>query len=105
MKYAGVHIPIATLDGIAERTVTISGASKTFSVTGWRVGWIVAPPELTAGIRKGDDFVTVGAPAARQEAVAAALELGRPYYQRLAVELLAPRGGPGRAPAVAGLRP
>jgi aminotransferase len=84
IKYAGEHIPVATLDGMADRTVTISGASKTFSVTGWRVGWIVASPDLTAGIRKVHDFVTVGAPAPLQEAVAVALDLGRPYYERLA---------------------
>jgi aminotransferase len=71
---------------MAERTVTISGASKTFSVTGWRVGWIVAPAELTSAIRKVHDFVTVGAPAPLQEAIAVALELGRPYYDRLATE-------------------
>jgi len=86
IRYEGEHIPIATLPGMAERTVTISGASKTFSVTGWRVGWIVAPPELTAGIRKVHDFVTVGAPAPRQEAVAEGLALGRPYYDSLATE-------------------
>jgi aminotransferase len=86
IAYAGEHIPIATLGGMAERTVTISGASKTFSVTGWRVGWIVAAPELTAGIRKVHDFVTVGAPAPLQEAVAVALSLGRGYYDRLAAE-------------------
>jgi len=86
IRYEGEHIPIATLPGMAERTVTISGASKTFSVTGWRVGWIVATPELTAGIRKVHDFVTVGAPAPLQEAVAEGLALGRPYYDSLATE-------------------
>jgi aspartate/methionine/tyrosine aminotransferase len=86
IRYEGEHIPIATLPGMAERTVTISGASKTFSVTGWRVGWIVAPPDLTAGIRKVHDFVTVGAPAPLQEAVATGLALGREYYDSLSAE-------------------
>ena len=83
IRYTGEHIPIATLEGMADRTVTISGASKTFSVTGWRVGWIVAAPALTAGIRKVHDFVTVGAPAPLQEAVAAGITLGAPYYREL----------------------
>ena len=86
IRYDGAHIPMATLPGMRDRTVTISGASKTFSVTGWRVGWIVAAPELTAGIRKVHDFVTVGAPAPLQEAVAAGLALGRPYYDTLSEE-------------------
>src|SRR2546427_446928 len=76
--YEGRHIPIATLDGMQERTITISGASKTFSVTGWRIGTIVAPAAATDAIRKVHDFLTVGAPAPRQEAVAIGLEeLGR----------------------------
>jgi aminotransferase len=86
IRYEGEHIPMATLPGMSDRTVTISGASKTFSVTGWRVGWIIAAPVLTAGIRKVHDFVTVGAPAPLQEAVAAGLGLGRAYYDSLATE-------------------
>ncbi len=85
--YEGEHVPLATLDGMRERTVTVSGASKTFSVTGWRVGWVVAPADLTAAIRKVHDFLTVGAPAPLQEGVAAALEtLGADYYRGLAAE-------------------
>ncbi|UCC25965.1 MAG: aminotransferase class I/II-fold pyridoxal phosphate-dependent enzyme [Gemmatimonadales bacterium] len=83
--YEGEHIPLATLEGMRERTVTVSGASKTFSVTGWRIGTIVAPPTLTGAIRKVHDFLTVGAPAPFQRAVAVGLrELGRPYYASLA---------------------
>jgi aminotransferase len=68
-----------------ERTITISGASKTFSVTGWRIGTIVAPPTATDAIRKVHDFLTVGAPAPLQEAVAVGIEtLGRDYYDGLA---------------------
>jgi aminotransferase len=85
IRYEGAeHVPLATLDGMRERTVTISGASKTFSVTGWRIGWIVAPAALTAAIRKVHDFLTVGAPAPLQEACATAIEkLGPEYYDSL----------------------
>ncbi len=68
------HISMAALDGMRERTITINGLSKTYSVTGWRVGWAVAPPAITNAIRKVHDFLTVGAPAPLQEAGAAALE-------------------------------
>jgi aspartate/methionine/tyrosine aminotransferase len=78
------HISIATLPGMSERTVTINGMSKTYSVTGWRVGWAVAPPAITDAIRKVHDFLTVGAPAPLQEAGAAALSLPASYYQSLA---------------------
>lgn len=83
--YDASHTPMATLEGMRERTITISGFSKTFSVTGWRVGTIVAPAGLTGAIRKVHDFLTVGAPAPLQEACAAALEtLGPEYYAGLA---------------------
>jgi aminotransferase len=78
------HISIATLDGMRERTVTINGMSKTYSVTGWRVGWAVAPEKITNAIRKVHDFLTVGAPAPLQEAGAAALSLPADYYAKLA---------------------
>ena len=78
------HISIASLDGMADRTVTINGLSKTYSVTGWRVGWAVAPPKITGAIRKVHDFLTVGAPAPLQEAGAVALGLPPSYYQNLA---------------------
>jgi aminotransferase len=82
--YEGEHIPIASLDGMAERTVTVSGASKTFSITGWRIGTIVAPAPLTDAIRKVHDFLTVGAPAPLQEGLAVAMEsLGPDYYRQL----------------------
>ncbi len=78
------HISIATLDGMRERTITINGLSKSYSVTGWRVGWAVAPAEITNAIRKVHDFLTVGAPAPLQEAGAAALSLPANYYRELA---------------------
>ncbi|MEX2526030.1 MAG: aminotransferase class I/II-fold pyridoxal phosphate-dependent enzyme [Gemmatimonadota bacterium] len=85
--YDGEHLALATLDGMAERTIVVSGLSKTFSVTGWRVGTIVAPEGLTRAIRKVHDFLTVGAPAPLQEACAVGLrELGAPYFRSLATE-------------------
>jgi aspartate/methionine/tyrosine aminotransferase len=80
------HVPLATVEGMAERTVSIGSLSKTFSVTGWRVGWAVSPPQLAAGIRKVHDFLTVGAPAPLQEAGAAGLGLPDMYYADLATE-------------------
>ncbi len=77
------HVSIASLDGMAERTVTISGFSKTYSATGWRVGYIVAPKPLTAAVRKVHDFLTVCAPAPLQEACIAALRLPASYYENL----------------------
>ena len=83
LVYRGRHISLATLPGMRERTITISGASKTYSVTGWRIGWLIAPPGLTAGIRKVHDFLTVGAAHPLQVAIAAALELPPSFYVEL----------------------
>jgi aminotransferase len=79
-----VHVPMASLDGMADRTITINSISKTFSVTGWRVGWTVAPPDVTSAIRKVHDFLTVGAAAPLQAAAAAALTLPPAYFTDLA---------------------
>ena len=82
--FTGEHVPIATLPGMAERTVAVNSLSKTYSVTGWRVGWVVAPAPLTAAIRKVHDFLTVGAAAPLQAAGAVALSLPDDYYVTLA---------------------
>jgi len=79
------HISMASLDGMRERTIVINGMSKTYSVTGWRVGWAIAPPEATQSIRKVHDFLTVGAAAPLQQAGAFALKFPQAYYDKLAV--------------------
>jgi aspartate/methionine/tyrosine aminotransferase len=78
------HTPMATIEGMADRTVTLNGLSKSYSVTGWRVGWTISPPSLTGAIRKVHDFLTVGAAAPLQEAGAVALGLPDDYYAKLA---------------------
>ncbi len=78
------HIPIASIPGMADRTITINGLSKTYSVTGWRVGWTISPPAVTGAIRKVHDFLTVGAPAPFQAAGAVALGLPADYYTKMA---------------------
>ncbi len=77
------HVSMATLPGMYERTITISGLSKTFSVTGWRLGYVLAQPELSDAVRKVHDFLTVGAAAPLQEAGATAIEQGDAYYPEL----------------------
>ena len=78
------HVPIAAIDGMASQTVTINSLSKTYSVTGWRVGWTIGPESLTSAIRKVHDFLTVGAAAPLQAAGAQALALPDAYYTELA---------------------
>jgi aminotransferase len=85
------HVAMITLDGMRDRTITINSVSKTYSVTGWRVGWAVAAPALTSAIRKVHDFLTVGAPAPLQEAAAFALGMPPSYYAGLAAHYRARR--------------
>lgn len=77
------HVSMATLPGMFDRTITVNGMSKTYSVTGWRVGYCIAPADLTAAIRKVHDFLTVGAAAPLQEAGVVALNLPQPYYRKM----------------------
>jgi aspartate/methionine/tyrosine aminotransferase len=78
------HVPLATLPGMAERTITTSGLSKTYAATGWRVGWVIAPPALSNAVRTVHDFLTICAPTPLQEAAAVALGLPDTYYAELA---------------------
>jgi len=92
MLYDGArHVSLATIDGMRDRTITINALSKTYSVTGWRVGWAIAAPEVTAAIRKVHDFVTVGAAAPLQEAGTVALQMPQSYYEALASDYLVRR--------------
>lgn len=89
LVYDGLqHIAMATLPGMRERTVTINGLSKTYSVTGWRVGYVIAPPSMTDAIRKVHDFLTVGAAAPLQAAGAIAVQLPLIYYSDLCAAYL-----------------
>jgi aspartate/methionine/tyrosine aminotransferase len=86
-----VHVPIASLPGMRERSVLVNSMSKTYSVTGWRVGWVLAPADLTSSIRKVHDFLTVGAASPLQAAGVVALGLPEEYYQKLGTEYAARR--------------
>lgn len=84
MTYDGhVHVPIATLPGMRERTITVSGLSKTYAATGWRVGWVHAPETLTEALRKIHDFTTICAPAPLQKAAVTAVSLPAAYYDEM----------------------
>jgi aspartate/methionine/tyrosine aminotransferase len=91
IRYAGGHHVLATWPGMRERTVTISGLSKTFSCTGWRLGYSIAPFELTSPIRKVHDFLTVGAPAPLQAAGAVGMAFDADYYNHVALDYRARR--------------
>jgi aminotransferase len=84
ITYDGLkHVPMASIRGMRDRTITVSSISKTFSVTGWRVGYVVAPAGITSAVRKVHDFLTVGAPTPFQEAAAHAIVSGNGYYATL----------------------
>jgi aspartate/methionine/tyrosine aminotransferase len=86
------HIAMASLDGMKDRTITINGLSKTYSVTGWRVGYTIAREDITSAIRKVHDFLTVGAAAPLQEAGAVALRFSPTYYEKLQATYAEKRG-------------
>lgn len=102
--YAGQHHPIATWPGMRERTVTISSLSKTFSCTGWRIGYAIAPHETTNAIRKVHDFLTVGAPAPLQAAAAVGFAFDAEYFNHLARDYRVRRDVLAHALAEAGFR-
>ncbi len=91
IRYAGEHHVMAMWPEMRNRTITISGLSKTFSCTGWRLGYTIAPPEQTAAIRKIHDFLTVGAPAPLQAAGAMAMHFDADYYNHMALDYRARR--------------
>ena len=84
--FEGEHLPLATIPGMADRTVSIHSMSKTYSVTGWRVGWVIASPALSVGIRRVHDFLTVGAAAPLQAAAVVALHFPDGYYRELVAD-------------------
>jgi aminotransferase len=91
IRYAGSHHVLATWPGMRERTVTTSGLSKTFSCTGWRLGYAIAPFDFTSPIRKVHDFLTVGAPAPLQAAGAVGMAFDADYYNHIALDYRARR--------------
>jgi aminotransferase len=99
------HVPAVSLPDMRERCVVVNSLSKTFSVTGWRVGWVIAPPELTNSIRKVHDFMTVGAATPLQQAGITALQLPDEYFSELATTYQTKRDNIVAILRQAGLRP
>jgi N-succinyldiaminopimelate aminotransferase len=105
LVYDGAHIPLATLPAMAERTITISSLGKTFSVTGWKVGWACGPPELVAGVRAAKQFLSFAGATPFQHAGAAGLALGDAFYAELTEAFRAKRDRLCAGLEAAGLRP
>ena len=92
LTYDGVpHVRLAQLAGMHERTLTVSSAGKTFSYTGWKIGWVIAPPALTAAVRSAHQFITFSTATPLQHAAAAGLRLPDGYFERLAQEYVEKR--------------
>lgn len=91
LVYEGRHVPISTLPGMRERTVTISSLGKTFSLTGWKIGWVCAPPDLSAAVRTAHQFITFATATPLQWGAVAAVEAGPAYYAGLLAEYSARR--------------
>jgi N-succinyldiaminopimelate aminotransferase len=91
LVFDGSHVPLATVPGMCDRTVTISSGGKTFSFTGWKVGWVCAAPALVAAVRAAKQFLTYTSPAAFQLAIAHGLGYAPPVLQGFAAELAAKR--------------
>jgi len=87
LVFEGAHVPIATLPGMRERTVTISSGGKTFSFTGWKVGWVCAPPELVTAVKTAKQFLTYVSGGPFQHAIAVGLQLPDEYFTGLAADL------------------
>jgi N-succinyldiaminopimelate aminotransferase len=105
LVYEGAHVPLATLPGMAERTITISSIGKTFSVTGWKIGWATGPPELVAAVRAAKQFLSFAGGTPLQHASAAALGLGDAFYARLRADFVARRDRLCAGLEAAGLEP
>jgi N-succinyldiaminopimelate aminotransferase len=105
LVYEGVHVPLATLDGMAERTLTISSLGKTFSVTGWKIGWACGPAGLVGALRAAKQFLSFAGGTPLQHAGAAALALGDGFYAELAASFVAKRDRLCAGLLAAGLEP
>ena len=105
LVYEGVHVPLATLDGMGERTLTISSLGKTFSVTGWKIGWATGPAALVGAVRAAKQFLSFAGATPLQHAGAAALGLGDEFYAELTADFVAKRDRLCAGLLAAGLEP
>jgi N-succinyldiaminopimelate aminotransferase len=105
LVYDGAHVPLASLDGMAERTLTISSLGKTFSVTGWKIGWACGPASLVGAVRAAKQFLTFAGGTPLQHAGAAALALGDGFYEELAADFARKRDRLCAGLSAAGLEP